>query len=144
MPRESRHAADARTAPKAGALPLQPKEAAAPPALSPPPPPPVLSPQSVHPAQDGDFPFGWELKKEVLALPPAVLPSPPTPNAAVNTRICCTKSVAAIPSNSLRAAADHPARSPAHPDDPRHLLAADHHPAEGLAATGTSACDRRG
>jgi hypothetical protein len=36
------------------------------------------------------------------------------------------------------------ARSPAHPDDPRHLLAADHHPAEGLAATGTSACDRRG
>ena len=26
--------------------------------------PPVLSPQSVHPAQDEDFPFGWELKKK--------------------------------------------------------------------------------
>ena len=95
-------ASTARTAPKTGALPLQPKEAAAPPALSPPPPTAgaltaVGAPRSGRglPLRLGAQRSSWHFHRRFYRV---------HAQCSGEYSICCTKSVAAMPSTSLRAA----------------------------------------
>ena len=135
----------ARIEPRTGALTLQPNDAVASPALSL---PPSLapSPQSEHAAEA--FPIGWVLGKDFLALPSQVLRHLQATNGVRRIRLPA-QAEPLRPGRAPRRGllARHAAGKQQNTARPCRSMAADHHPAQGLAAANIGrigGCRRRG